>query len=174
MQNKYLKLFIFILYTWLVVNSSLFIGAPIIIYGHGFWEYFDAIRSFLFAPFIILYEIYFSFSSSEFFLMLLSVSISLTFIAFIYFLPIHFWWKRQMPLTGFILSVTGLIFGPCGGFFWIFIAAGEPKTGPLILPAVCIFYLCLYYANKLQKKYYPDNKICNAIRAALKWPCLRT
>lgn len=171
MKNKYGEVLIFIAYTWLIINSYYFIGAPIIIYSFGFKQFLEA--SLFFFPFLILFFLEVPiFSLDTLFFIGRAILILLGF-AFVYFIPVHSWWCRQTLLKAFFLSLTGLIIGPGSVFFWTFIGKNMPKTGLLILPLICFFYRFLYEINELQKKFFPDNKFCNAIRFALKWPCLR-
>lgn len=174
MRNKALKIGIFLLYSFLIFNAYFIIGAPVIGYFYGYPKLFlyplivimdlpqfiiAMTMAFLSRPLLYI----FIFAAASFFLFLL------------WFLQFHLWWKKQTIFSAFLITLTGLLFGPGLHFFrGFFEEMRSPWPGPLILLSVCLFYGLLYLANYLQKKYWPDNKFCKRIRFILKWPCLRT
>lgn len=166
MRNKYWRYFAFFMYSWLIYNSFLFIGAPILIYSYGISEYIAGIAMLLTVCFYFIFLLDYRAITNIILLILLG--------GLVYCIPVHLWLRKQSILTAFLLSVLNLLMGTGSLFFWNCLFPNQPKSGPFLLLAVCLFYILLYYGNKLQKKYYPGNKVANRIRSWLKAPCLRT
>lgn len=165
--NKYLNIFIFIIYSWLIYNSFIFIGGPILLYSFGVPMYGEIVLTTLGIFFFILAE-------SPNFHHIINMCVLALFLLIFYLLPIIWWWKKQTILTALLLSMLGLVIGPGSFIFWSFLFKNQPLCGPFILVSLVLFYLFLYYGNKLQKRYFPENKIANELRKILQWPCLRT
>lgn len=76
-------------------------------------------------------------------------------------------------MRAFLISLMGLFLGP--GLVYIHDEPELTQTlGILNILILIVFYLTLYFGDKLQKKYFTNNKFANKIRFLLAWPCLRT
>ena len=188
LKNKYVKLFIFLLYTWFIFVSSAFISIPLYVIRYGFGELGSII---LFALFIFSLPfgfIYLAIDDWDVFLITVRPSYGETGIMpylqtlfgflvlfLILFFPFRFWWKRQTIFRAYVLAAFGMVFSPAVLMFGIIDSPLSSLSFIFyVILWVCLFYLFLGLADKYQKKYWPDNKIANAIRLALKWPCPRS
>ena len=167
-RRKIIKIIIFILYTWLIYNTYIFITAPYIIELPGIKDYLS-------------YAIIYTLSSYTFFRELYHISqgiFSNLFLVVIipilcFYITIYFWCKKQTIFRAWMLALFAYIAGPG------LLIVSHPLliNSPISIKRYGIWmisspFILLIIINLLQKKYWPNNKFCNRLRSILLWPCL--
>lgn len=95
-------------------------------------------------------------------------------LVFGYCLPFILWLIKQSILRAWSISLLGLFFGFGILSFANHISSKLSLMGVYIFIIICLFYLIIYFGDKYQSRYFPDNKFANKIRYLPTWPCLRT
>lgn len=178
MSSKEKKYLIFILYSWLIYNSFIFIAAPFLISEYGFITVMGMTAFFIF-------PIYLFFIIAYFFLI---IQVLIYYPSTLVFFPIVlinssaivFWCKKQTITRAWLLALAGTIVGP-GLIYWFFTKNNSTTFSHSISSAqlwgiLCLnaIYLAIFISNYMLKTYYPDNRFGKWIRDALKKPCFRT
>lgn len=87
---------------------------------------------------------------------------------------LFFWWRKQTIIRAWLFSLSGMMTGPGLMYFALSFAIARKHEWWYGMLWLNIFYLALLIGNFLQKRFWPENRICNRIRFILKWPCIRT
>lgn len=174
MNIKKFKYIIFFIYTLFIYFFPVFIGFLVVWFCHNSERAIHSIRTVLEIlsiplPYLLEEPRGFSEPASEWLVGILM----LIFIIAFYSMPFILWYLRQTVMRAFFLSLTGLFCGP-GLIFVLERHGSDDYAGLMTISLLIIFYLTLYYGNKYQKRYYPNNRFANKIRRLLAWPCLRT
>lgn len=111
LQEKTKKL-IFVLYSWLIYNSYLFITAPILIFEIGLLEYFYLLGGILFLFYFVKVLIYDGwFMSSTFCTPFLVILLTAAY-------PFSLWWRKQSFFRAWLLAFSGMFCGTGANLFF--------------------------------------------------------
>lgn len=178
MPSKSIKLISFYFYTWCIYQSYFFIVTPIYMYQKR--DYFSShlvieiLLFFIFIlPLIIMVIQNLNFYMHNFVEILPQLILSFL-ILIIYAYIFVAWWKKQTLLMAWIMALMGMCVGPGLAFCISGFGNGGDIKGLAAIIGINLFYFLLFIGNIIQRKYWPDNKLCNKIRFILTWPCLRT
>ncbi len=189
MLMKIIKIISFVVYSWTIYNFYFFALVTGFFYAegfefnidylHGFYHYtsqffiypvemLSDILDLIFIRHVIPFcDPYLDKENND-------CAVPFAFICILTAIVLYAWWKRQTIIRAWIMALTGSIAGP--GLL-LLIMPLTPHSLPFGIPAfigINLFFSLLLAGNRLQKKYYPDNRLANRIRWLLKWPCLRT
>lgn len=182
MKNKIKKNLIFILYSWLIYNFYLIGLAPYAIYEDNLMSYIRFVLAglvlyvFISLAWRILRCIFLpGFLSGIFHSSYSGIILAgMGSIILINIITMFFWWRKQTFARAWALGLTGWIAGP-GILYLIPSRFSFPPLGIyLCLLGANLLCFIMFIGNYLQKRFWPDNKLCNRIRSILQWPCLRT
>ena len=173
MKNKKIKTLIFLIYTYYITNWFVILTIPFI------WRRFGQDKAeltlqIIYVPFWLIIK-HFRFPDKITDLLgIFGILPPLGYIFFIFSLPFTFWWQKQTIVRACAMTTTNMFaFVGVGIYIPYVVELKIPWHGVVVVAAVWLFYAGLYYGNKYQRKYYPNNKFCNAIRFILTWPCPR-
>lgn len=166
MVSKAIRVIIFIIYTWGVINVAFLVSAPVIM----LWGDEPLIET-LWADI--------SFIPEKIYIVLTTPgshteAAIIWFFGFIYLFPLCYWCDRQTLLRAWALSMFGLFIGPGIEFFFGIIKTELVLVGVRLLVGLNVFYLILYLGAKYQEKYGLHNRVLNFFRFILTWPCFKT
>lgn len=174
MLNKFVKIIIFLLYSWCIYQSYLLIVTILVLFAHNFEITalrIDKFCDYFFFPILLAHQIIEELSENI-------LRIHLIIFSGLYAILFIPWYQKQSILRAWYVALIGFLIGPGFGFWGKTMTFGDGgQNQPYGFPTFIIlnlFYLLLYIVNFLQTHFYPDNKLANRIRFILKWPCLRT
>lgn len=154
-MNRFFKILIFLMYSWLIYISFLIFATPLV--ASSFIDSFpDLVLSILFVLgllFMLVFSFFYNFTTflgNPFMPLIINLFI-------INLIPFIYGWKKQTILRACALAFAGLMVDP--GVLTFGVMDGHTGLMYLIIIFICLntFYPLLDYGNKYQKKRWPHN-----------------
>ena len=168
MPNKLIRYLAFLLFTWIVYNSYMFIIIPLNF--DGWTIIYEFVTTFCHRSLINLYELVLIYICD-----LLYWDTKLTLIwLLIWLVPWILWWKKQTLRRAWLLAFFGSTWGP-GGEWTGITNAWVPLSNYIIgFLVVNLFFFYLVVINMIRRECFPHNRFFNTIISWLQRICLRT
>lgn len=166
MKNRRIKIAIFAYYTWFIFNLYFIVTGPLFIYIYGYEMWSNYVIELFF--FWVLIEAL----TTPPYWALITIPVLCAFFSIFNILQLAIWWQKPNLVKAWMVSMSGILteIGTITFF------GGMGKRGVIhlayMLIAMTFFYLSLYLADRLQRKYLPNNRLASKIRWLLRWPCM--